>query len=230
MAFMNKLPYSFEKPDAVIFSTQRSGTHFLQACLASHPRFHARGESTLKYWKFLLDPAQWEGFGDRDYQFRNKPGKFNIAIVMYSYIETFERLCGRLNTLPVIHLLRNPVNVAKSLIQLEANRTCYTHYPRLHHLGQTALPPAPVTEEGLEQRAQSIRQKQVFFTRELADFERVLTLTYEDLTGDQQVNHLEERHATRILNFLGLESAKLTNTLKKSATPAAQNLPAANRV
>jgi hypothetical protein len=42
-------PVGLAKPDVIILSHQRSGTHFLESSLAAHPRIHKRGKCVMQY-------------------------------------------------------------------------------------------------------------------------------------------------------------------------------------
>ena len=64
-------------PDFVIVSSPRSGTHFLETALASHPKIHRRGECVLRFCRSLAPPNR--------YVFINKPRHLNGAIVMYAH-------------------------------------------------------------------------------------------------------------------------------------------------
>jgi hypothetical protein len=83
----------FQKPDAIILAHPRSGTHFLLACLASHPRIFPRGEFLVSYAKF--GSSEYANLlGVKQHLYTNKPGYFNVGIVMYENIPTYLKLFG----------------------------------------------------------------------------------------------------------------------------------------
>jgi len=124
-----------DKPDVVILSHQRSGTHFLQASLASHPKVRPRGEFLLQLKKKVKSSeAKMSALSQVESPvFRNQTGMLNIGIVMYSQMALFEPICGELCSYPVIHLTRNPWNVAQSIVQMKADRQSLGEAYRAHY-------------------------------------------------------------------------------------------------
>jgi hypothetical protein len=100
-AFM--LPLEFDIPEVIILSHQRSGTHFFQSCLMSHPKIRGRGECFDRYEKARLSRVEC---GSEDLAlFRNESGKINVGILMYNQIPSFESWFGVLRGYKLIHLI-----------------------------------------------------------------------------------------------------------------------------
>lgn len=208
------------KPDAIILSHQRSGTHFLQASLASHPRVHPRGEFLLQLKKRVKAGATSDTFNSEEgFVFRNKPERLNIGIVMYSQMPLFEPICGTLHDYPIIHLLRDPRAVALSILQMEADRLAHGSAYRAHyHLNEVPPPQGNRTSNGLEELTKQVASVQADFRQRHSMHPRMLTVTYEELTANQQVNALSGENSEKLLGFLGLPFVALQNSLRKSAS------------
>ncbi len=204
----------FDPPDVLIVSYQRSGTHFLEASLGSHPLVHGRGECVHRYQLHAGNRALCTRHR-RDGIFANRPGLLNTAIVMYSQIETFEQLCGSIFNFKTIHLLRDPEQVARSCGQRRANRKFYGAQCKAHYqLGDVPPPNRPF--EVNPDRLRKIIVEQQKHTRLLAAHPDLLTLRYEELTGNAQVNELPKKYARKILKFLDLPYQPLRNRLLKT--------------
>lgn len=206
-----------DKPDAIILSHQRSGTHFLQACLASHPGVAARDECFMHFRKLSTGER-----GEREarlisYRLKNEPGRCNLAIVMYSQVPLLEQFCCDLTNLKIIHLVRGPRAVAMSFAQMRADKVEMGEHYRPHYaVDETPHRPCAV-KEAVDRLEQEIRAQQTHFHQLLAAHADVLTVTYEELTGNQQTQTLPPTHARRILSFLGLAEAPLVNQLRKTS-------------
>jgi hypothetical protein len=209
----------FEAPDALILAYPRSGTHLLLSCLGSHPGVHKRGECVLKYDRLtrLHDPVERRPRPDA-FIFVNKTLFMNIGIVMYSMIPVFERLCGPLSQHRVIHLLRNPGNVARSVAQMEADRVLLGNAYRAHHkVGEKAPPPSPISTDAVERVYRKVVASQALYAEVLRTHPRCLTLTYEEITDNRNTSTIPEAAGRQLLNFLGLEYHSLSTTLQKSS-------------
>lgn len=204
----------FAPPDVLIVSYQRSGTHFLEASLGSHPGVHGRGECVHRYQLHSGNRALCARHR-RNGVFANRPGRLNTAIVMYSQIETFEELCGSIFNFKTIHLLRDAAQVARSCGQRRANRKFYGAQCKAHYqLGEA--PPANRPFEVNPDRLRLIIAAQQKYTKLLAAHPDLLTLRYEDLTGNAQVNELPVKYVKKILKFLDLPYHPLRNRLLKT--------------
>jgi hypothetical protein len=207
---------AFDKPDVVILSHPRSGTHFLEASLNSHPRIHKRGQCVLRYNLRHADQRSVE-LQQKAKIFSNEPGRVNIAIVMYSEVEDFERLCGPLARCKVIHLLRNSKDVARSVAQWQADKAVYGTNSRAHYkLGEKPLPKAPLQHDGLADIEAEVKKWQRNFTKQLQKHPAVMVVRYEEITHNRQVNRLSYEFGKKILNFLGLGPYPLHNELRKT--------------
>jgi hypothetical protein len=153
--------------------------------------------------------------------FANVKSKINVAIVMYSQIRLLEELCGPLSQFKIIHLLRAADAVARSLVQLAANKAYYGRKVKAHYcLGERQLPNAPYDKLEVERIRHEVVLSQNKHTEYLASCKNVLVLHYEDLTQNQQVNRLPEHIASKILAFLCLDYCPLDNPLQKSGPGA----------
>jgi hypothetical protein len=205
----------FEKPDVLLVSCQRSGTHFLQASLASHPLIHGRGECVMTYTHTLA--ATGGAVDDERYRFRNRPGQVNIAIVMYSQVAAFERLCGSLFVYPIIHLKRNAGDVARSAAQMRVDRAVLGSQARAHYR-TTEVPHdhAVVPAELVTELEREVVAKQHLYEKVLRDHPQIIKVTYEEMTHGQQVNEFPEGIARRLLSFLNVSYVALRNELRKT--------------
>jgi hypothetical protein len=210
-------PFKFERPDLLLLSHPRSGTHFLAASLESHPKLHSRGECFLG----LKCPAsETEKINEniKKFIFVNKPDKINIAIVMYRDVNILENLCGPLADFRVIHLLRSPDCVARSIVQAKANKKLYGKKHKMHYKINEEVPPNNFVEfDNLEEIKAKIKKCQKEFCKRLKSHTNVLTVSYEELTGNRQVNQIPEDFARRLLTFLNLEYYPLSNQLRKTS-------------
>jgi hypothetical protein len=152
--------------------------------------------------------------------FSNKPERINIAIVMYTYFQYFERLCGSIKTFKTIHLLRNPMNVALSLAQLEVDKAKMGSAFAAHrrHYDSPSIH-APISRERVSKLYEAAKQRQNYFARHLRSHKNALTVSYEDLTNNLEVHMMDKPVALRLLNFLSLDYQPLTTTLGKTAPP-----------
>ncbi len=235
----------FDKPDAIILSHPRSGTHFLQASLASHPRVHPRNEFLRRLGRDASDRFRHFLYSER-HIYSNKPGHFNIGIVMYQDLAAFEQLICPLQQIKVIHLIRNANRVAKSFAQLWADNLNYgkdhrNHYDTQHkalphvlltashvkevlvEMGGQYASLAHATDENsldvrLSQLAKAIEFMQQQYRILLNKHPAVMEVSYDDLTGNAQTNQLSSEFSTAILKFLGLSRCILTNDLQKTGS------------
>jgi hypothetical protein len=215
---------SVETPDAIILSHARSGTHFLLSSLASHPAIHGRGEFILRYQRWRQDGNVEIISPDGVGLFSNLANRFNIGIVMYPCVEAFENLCGPLHDCQIIHLLRNPADVAISLVQMEADRAKLGSSFRAHSR-ITEPPPVhfEIDFEAVAMQKERIGKVQEIFSRRLASCSKVLSISYEEITNNRQVNLVDEAIAARILSFLRLAYSPLSTTLRKTQPHAGAN-------
>jgi len=206
----------FEKPDVVILSCARSGTHFLSTSLASHPKVHTRGECVLRYKREGSNKTLSKLYRE-NYRFTNKANCVNTAIIMYPEVHLFEELCGSLFTFKIIHLLRNAEEVAKSIVQKEANISKYGEDYKSHYKIDEECP-SNVSYDLARVAAlkHAVKAMQIQFLDLLKPHQNILILRYEALTKNKQVNMLPKMLARTILDFLNLDYCPLTNTLRKT--------------
>jgi hypothetical protein len=207
-----------EPPDAVIFAHQRSGTHLLQSSLASHPQVHGRGEFVLLYKRACRRVQEnVKPTNDRPLAYVNKPHRLNIGIVMYSEKAIFEGLCGPLSAFRVIHLLREPLQVATSVAQMEADRAALGEKFRAHYnLDECPPAHAEYSTDRIAPLVAKVAALQEKYVLELRHYPRVLTVSYEEITAGKQVAEIPAGIAHRLLGFLELKEEGLRNTLRKT--------------
>jgi hypothetical protein len=204
---------AFERPHIVILSLPRSGTHFLESSLASHPRIHARGECFKRYLTWID--------GDRSklgsYRFCNKPNCINTAVIMYSKLGQFEAVCGSIFSFKVIHLIRRPRDVALSVVQMEEDkRHLGIRFKPHHSIHDPQQPCASFAQNRVSIVEESVRRCQGTVASMLTSHQQLLTVSYDDLTGNKQVNALSDSACNLLLGFLGLEFYPLRNHLRKT--------------
>jgi hypothetical protein len=208
-----------ENSDVLILGHPRSGTHFLQSSLVSHPGIHGRGECFLRYQRFIKehDPAAAKSYS-KPFIFNNKPGCLNLAILSYQSFPFFDRRLGRsLFASKIIHLIRDPFHVATSLVQMEADRTASGDKFKAHYRVNESLPvSAPISREEVKAVELRVTELQGAFRARLESHPHVMTVSYDEVTKNCQVNQIPENHARQWLDFLGLNYLPLVNTLKKT--------------
>jgi hypothetical protein len=210
----------FEIPQVIILSYPRSGTHFLESALASHPQIRTRGECFLRYRRRLLDSAHPEHFFRPDsVVYTNSPDKVNIGILMYNVVEFFNEYCGSLTDYRIIHLLRNPRDAAISVLQMRANRAHYGNAYAVHYrIGQVVPPHCPYDVNEVELLEHQIAAEQAKFLLLLRDQQNVLELVYDALLSSHDCDDMPRNIAETILNFLDLPPMPLRTSLQRTGT------------
>jgi hypothetical protein len=210
----------FELPEVLILSYPRSGTHFLQSSLASHPKIHGRGECIMRFKRLISQqPKQEQSQNLPDpFIFTNKPNHLNVAILMYKLVDfaTDEFGCS-LTDFKIIHLIRNPKQVAYSNAQAGANRKSLGAKFKAHYRLHECLPPnSPISLQMVDKIEKEVILLQKKYSKKLGSHPNVLTIDYETLTSGRQVNKISKEYASLLLNFLGLNYAPLRNSLRKT--------------
>jgi hypothetical protein len=206
----------FDTPDAIIVAHPRSGTHLLQSALSSHPKIHGRGECVLRYARRnkVLEsqiPFIWKE------TFWNKPDHCNLAIVGYAMVDLFEVLCSPIENHKVIHLIRNPSGVARSLARMTAEQTALGSKFKAHYRVNELLPKSPqLPQEEIDRCICKIICDQNKFRSKLNAHSNTLTVTYESLTDDKEISQIPILIASQLLRFLNVEYHDLTTTLRKT--------------
>jgi hypothetical protein len=209
---------SIDTPDAIILAHQRSGTHLLQSCLESHPKIRGRGEFVLHYRRRLQRRAGETAPTDLDRIWRNVPGVINTGIVMYSQVPTYESLCGKLGNQRIVHLIRDPHNVAQSVAQMEADRVLRGAAFRAHFRVDEELPsPAPTLGDDIAVIEAKVTALQAQFIKRLEGHPKCLRISYEAITGNREVRELPRELTAHILEFFGLEYHPLRTDLRKTS-------------
>jgi len=193
-----------ELPQAIILSTQRSGTHLLESFLKKHPQVNGMGEMYLRYRRH----------GELS---TNVAGKVNIAILMYSempiFLKLYEEDHAELDC-KIIHLLRDPQNIALSRAQMEADKKqagaayqAHYHKSDLETVNSNSVPKARgiANLADLPQRVKEIVEEQQLYIDLLKPVEH-LQLYYEEFVkDDQNVEELDEQVQKKLFSFLGLQ-------------------------
>jgi hypothetical protein len=217
---INERKFVIESPDIVILAQQRSGTHFLQSSLSQHPRIQTRGEFVLHYQRMRakgIPNPENEIEESCAFRYRRRQGFVNVGIVMYSQLGDFEELCGPLMACRIIHLIRNPECIARSLIQMDADRKILGKDFRAHYHSSDELVLPPLTDVVIEEKIKKVAGAQAEFVNRLAGCPNVLTVTYEELTQNSQVNILDAGSTRKLLDFLNLDMHVLSTKLIKSS-------------
>jgi len=167
------------------------------------------------YERFGLDSRMGRRCS-KTYIYKNKPGYVNVAIVMYSRVEDYEKFFGSVFNSKIIHLLRNPGNTARSCLQKRANRACYgASYKSRRKLHEQLTPNAPIDMKEVETLSIKIADTQNKYMALLKTHPDIFTVYYDDITNNAQVNEVPEIFCASILKFLCLPYHPLTNDLQK---------------
>jgi len=208
----------FDRPYAIIVGHPRSGTHLLEECLASHPKIHKRSECVLRYRQWL-EGENLSKTISRKYIFNNLPRSVNIAIVMYKELPLLETLCGPLAGFKLIHLLRDPADVARSCAQWKANKAKYGEKARAHYkITETPPPNAKFSAASVRTLTRQVKKLQDQHAALFAQHPATLTVHYEEFTGSREVNQLPDAFSRKILKFIGLKPCPLFCDLRKTGS------------
>ncbi len=189
----------------------------LLASLMSHPQVRSRGECVLGY-RTCLDNQDIETLMERKYIHSNRTDRVNIGIVMYSAMPAFAELGGNLETIRIIHLLRDPQQTARSCLALKASRAADPSV-KSHYKLDERQPTGKVSVDSVKLAALAgrIAALQAHYKSLLMEHPRVLSISYEELTHGQQVNTVPDNVSKKLLDFLGLPFQVLTNPLQKTS-------------
>jgi hypothetical protein len=180
-------------PEVIIFTIQRSGSHLLLDLLESHPDINGRRE--LFYNRTER----------RQLELPYVEGKVNVAILHYGQLDNFYYFGGELKKVKIIHLLRNPRNVAISILQLVADRKLNKNIKGHQEVRKYYGERAEIDVSQLPDRISKTIEKQNAEIEMLKDMEH-LQIRYEDFVPDEKsIEYLDDDIAKRILDFIGLE-------------------------
>ena len=150
---------------------------------------------------------------------RNMAGALNIGIVMYSQVPLFESHCCGLCEIPIIHLLREPNAVARSVVQMRADKCRLgTLYKPHYRAGERPHAKAVIDPMSVGRWTERVAASQAEFAARIRGNARVLSLNYEELTGNRETSELPRAKAEEILAFLGLPYCRLVNDLQKTGS------------
>ena len=99
----------------------------------------------------------------KEYIFTNEPNHLNAAIVMYNCVQAFEKLCGPIFGCKIIHLLREPQDIARSLLQKWANQAHYGNNYKSHYSVDESPPEnVPFSDTEIDLLAPKIARLQTY--------------------------------------------------------------------
>jgi len=188
-------------PEVFILSTQRSGTHLLLSCLNKHSKIHGRGEIFEKFKRGGIIED-------------NIPDKINIGILMYVHFDIYNRLGGDLKNHKIIHLLRDPLAVALSRLQREADKKKMGSIfkPHYHKDSPDERKLATSSERGIvdtikaDKLAMEIESTQKKYINQLKNIPH-LEIHYEELVPDNKgIEQLSPQISELLLNYLDLKN------------------------
>ena len=187
----------FEKTlDFVILTTQRSGSHMLSSALNSHPNISCEGE-----------------LGVRDEVVPPSEGEVKGAILMYNRWHTLGK---RFSATKIIHLVRNPVNTAKSRLANSQDKKENKGKHKAHYRKKAS--------REFELNGKRLKEVKAHIVTEIrrmrATIQPILHIegSSEELTGDASVAQLPQEVSDRLTAFLEVSSAPLTTDLVKPDT------------
>ena len=191
-------------PQVLILSTQRSGTHLLQSFLSQHHNVKAHGELFLKFRRNGRLPAM-------------APDKVNVGILMYNQFPIFLEATKAVNeseNCKLIHLLRDPHDVALSCLQMEADKNMLRGEFRAHFvttdsddIAQYIKPETRAKPDLLKLPAkkQKTIEQQNIFIEVLKDKEH-LEVRYEEMAPcNAEVRAIDPWLQYKLFAFVGLD-------------------------
>jgi hypothetical protein len=192
-----EVPYNTNNilPEILIISHPRSGTHLLESFLKGHPMINGRGVIIVKYEeKGIIET--------------NKIFKFNVGILMYEHISTFEKLGGILKKHKIIHLVRNSKDVALSILQMKADKIIQHSNYVAHHKENEIIPirgKIIYSKKQLLIMERMVEYRQKKYSEELRKF-GCLELSYESIApNNTTVKELDKKISKAIFDYLGIK-------------------------
>jgi hypothetical protein len=139
---------------------------------------------------------------------------------MYAQFRSFQEICGDIFNFKVIHLLRAPAQAAHSRAQMEADREFWgTRFKAHRAFYEPPQQHLPISRDRVQALSAKIERDQEHFRNLLINHPSIITISYEELTNNLQIDRLCKTTALHLLNFLGLEYSPLKTKLKKTAPP-----------
>lgn len=187
------------KPDIVILSSMRCGTHLLQSLLGSHPDINIMGEIFLQLSRGREVPPVVEG-------------KVNICILMYYQMKTFEQYNGSLKKFRVIHLKRDPLRAAISIIQRKVDKekfgsqhSAHAHKSTIDEYNKIR---GNITKENyneIHKMKDEYKYLLDYYSKYLVNYNvDYINVNYEDFVDEEKsIDTLNKEVADKILNFIG---------------------------
>lgn len=175
--------------DYMILSTQRSGTHLLATLLNSHPKIACYGENREKLPELL-----------------KSEGKIRGRIVMYNRFKGY-RSRNDINKIKIIHLIRNPFDVARS-------RWVNSQKKFPGHVREKRDYSIELNYKKIYEMEKVIREEQNRH-RTIIKNTDYIEIKYEDISGGRDVVEVDNAATRKILDFLGADRRKLIATIRK---------------
>jgi hypothetical protein len=100
---------------------------------------------------------------------------------------------------------------------MEVDRNALGKDFRAHYHASDEVVLPPLADSAIEQKVKKIADAQAEFKGRLAGRSNVLTITYEELTQNCQVNTIDEKSTKKLVDFLDLDVHVLSTKLVKSS-------------
>lgn len=172
----------------LIFTAGRAGSHLLATLLNSHPDIACEGEFSKV--DSIIDPDELSG-------------SLSGCILPF----TNREMLGRFKKSKVIHMVRDPDTGAESYLQ---NVIRY----RLRKAGQEIPLNPDVTAVQIQAWAMRLREIQRE-SRRLMNGRTLLEITYDELTGGENIDTMPTEISDRVCDFLGVAQRTLTTEMRK---------------
>jgi len=190
---------------AVVIASVRSGGTYLAHCLSNHPQvFCDRGESLhhSSVWHRHLQT----GNGQLLYCLLHMQG-YHVSMCKLVYSQAFVGQAWKYlkkHKPPVIWLRReNVVRQSVSLLINRAARGGKIRRPQ-HTFKDTGPLTIGLSADAILKQARGLRQRDARTSRLLANFPRVLKLTYADITDSKKPGKVPVSATRKIVEFLGV--------------------------
>ena len=143
---------------------------------------------------------------------------------MYNYVDFFESMFGSLKNQKLIHLIRDPLCVAKSLVQKRANRDHYKERYASHYWAdQLPLANRPFSLKAAVIVSEEIQREQIYYSQRISNYPNVLTITYESLTHNYHTSVLPDNICATLLQFIGVEWQSLSTSQLKTGVSSGES-------
>jgi len=198
---------SESRVQAVILSTQRSGTRLLEECLASHPDVEGGGE-------VLKAVPGWSTGTLRDF-FESGDGKARVCRLMYNQMTAPVILWLQMNKVRIIHLIRED-HVRREVSNWINRQKQRTGRLSAHAYEEWEPVRIEVDVPWITRKVREV-QGQIEGFRDLFRTGRYLEVTYEEVVGceGEEITELPTRLSGKLCRFLDLDPHPLTSPQRK---------------